>query len=917
MAWVVAPALHAGTIMPSTLSEPRGHDAAPFHAWSATRVLERLGVEPDEGMPSDDVEQLRREHGDNHLHETEARAWWEVLLAQLRSLVVALLAAAGVAAFATQRWAEGIAVVAVILVNTAIGFATELRAVRSMAALRRLGAERVRVRRDGEEEEIDPSRLVRGDIVVLGCGELVPADLRLTDTDGLRVNEASLTGESVPIHKSAASVETRAALADRSSMLYRGTSIVDGVAEGVVVAVGSDTELGRIAALAERADAAATPLQQHLDRLGRRLAVLTLGVAAALVAVGLLSQRREAALMIETALALGIAAIPEGLPIVSTLALARGMYRLAQRNALINRLTAVETLGATGVIFSDKTGTLTENEMRLVRVLAPGQEVSLDDAGDSIDRLARRVLEIGVLCNGASLDENPDEDNPRGDPTEMALLAAGREAGITRPALLDDAPEVRVERFDREAMLMATFHGGGDEIEVAVKGAPAAVLEVSSRVATPDGAKDLDDAQRQHWMERATELAESGLRVLAMADKDVDDPQADPYGELRFVGLVGLHDPPREGVKQAIDRCQAAGIRVEMVTGDKPETARAIAEAAGIVGDEEDPEAVVMLGRELGRLDDGDAELRRRVVRANIFARVSPEQKLHLVRIHQDEGDVVAMTGDGVNDAAALKKADIGVAMGRRGTEAAKQVADMVLEDDALDTVVAAVEQGRVIFENIRKSVVFMLCTNVAEVLAVAVATAAGWSLPLLPLQILYLNVITDVFPALALSVGPGSGTEMEQPPRDPDEPVLGRGHWVQIGTWAAVIATCVLASLLLAERWLHLDTAQTVTVSFGTIAFGKLWFVFTLRRAESSALRNEITTNRWVWAAIALCIVLLLSAIRAPMLSELLGTADPTAKGWVLMLVMSGMPWLAGESARALRRLGPSVRALLCACRP
>lgn len=837
----------------------------------------------------------------------QARPWWRILLAQFRSVVVYLLGGAAILAFASGRGTEGVAVAAVLLVNTAIGFASEWKAERSMAALRELGEHTTRVRRAGTETALGAHEIVPGDVVLLEAGALVPADLRIVEAEHLRVNEAPLTGESVPSSKLVDPIPTDTDLAERQNMLYKGTTIADGRAVGVVVATGTRTELGRISELAETAEDTAAPLQKRLDRMGRRLALLTVAIAALVAVIGFAVRRQEATLVIETALALGIAAIPEGLPIVATIALARGMHLMAKRNALVNRLTAVETLGATRVIFSDKTGTLTENRMQLHKVITPEGELRLDgESRRQLDgkQVIRRVLEIGVLCNAASLEESQGEDNPRGDPTEVALLAGAASLGIERSALLREKPEARVEKFEPRLKKMATFHEHDGGYFVAVKGAPRAVLDVCTAIATPDGsAAQIDDEARQEWLDRASVLAAEGLRLLAMAEKQVESEGVEPYEGLCFLGCVGLLDPPRERVKEAIDTCQAAGIRVEMVTGDQPETAQAIAEAVGIVGGEGDPETVVMLGHDLRPADELDDRQREQLLRANIFARVSPKQKLDLVHVYQERGEVVAMTGDGVNDAPALKQADIGIAMGKRGTEAARQVADMVLQDDAFETIVMAVEQGRVIFANIRKSVMFMLTTNVAEVIAVTVATVAGWTLPLLPLQILYLNVLTDVFPALALGVGPAGGDEMRQPPRNPREAVLTGKHWQEISGLAAVIAASVLGGLLIGLRWLGMSELEAVTISFLTLAFGKLWFTFNLRSPKSGMLRNEVTRNPWVWGAIGLCIALLLAAVYLPVLSDVLQTRELDWRGWGLILVMSVIPLLAGQLLRELQR--------------
>ena len=804
-----------------------------------------------------------------------------------------ILAAAAIIALAMAHWTEAVAILAVVVVNTAIGFISEWRAIRTMEGLQELEQPHARVRRGGEERTVAADELVPGDVVLLGPEDVVPADLRIVEAGTLRVEEAPLTGESVPVAKRVEAVGDDAVLAERSSMLFKGTSVAEGEAVAVVTATGMDTELGTISSLAEGASSGQTPLQDNLDRLGRRLAWITVAVAAGVAGAGLLAGQ-PTELMLETAIALGVAAIPEGLPIVATIALARGMYLMARRQAVINRLTAVETLGATRVIFTDKTGTLTENRMRLIRVATTrgDAELSDDDDGEPDDELVRRALEIGVLCSNADLD-----GDGHGDPTEVALLEAGRQAGVERPELLEAKPEVREESFDPQVMMMATFHRSDDGLEVAVKGAPASVIEVCTEVATAAGESEpLDDDGRRTWLERNGALADDGLRVLAVADRRVGDEGAEPYRELRLVGLVGLIDPAREGVPEAVQQCQSAGMRVLMVTGDQPDTARAVAREIGLdVGDDG-----AIHGRDLDELADSD---RDRVLRSAVFARVSPEQKLRLVELFQDRDETVAMTGDGVNDAPALKQADIGIAMGRRGTDAARQVADMVLRDDALSSIVAAVRQGRIIFGNIRRSVMFMLCTNVAEVVAVTVASVAALPLPLRPLQILYLNVLTDVFPALALGVGRGDDAVMQRPPRPAGEPVLTRGHWTAIGGWSALIAACVLAGLLIALEALGFDQTTAVTVSFLTLAFAKLWFVFNLTDPGSPLLANEVVRNPWVWGAIGLCAALLLAAVYLPPLASVLDTSHPELQGWVLIGALSLVPLLVGQTIRAVQR--------------
>jgi len=895
----------------STEHDPNGdRPGSGAHASDPADVASGFDVDPERGLSAAEADRRREEHGPNQLREARKRSVWSILLDQYKSVVILVLVGAMVLALVFREWAETIAIAAIIVINTAIGFFTEWRAFRSMEALRQLGKHDTRVRRDGETVEIPASEIVPGDVLTLEAESLVPADARLVSVDGARVNEAALTGESAPVDKRTEAVEADTPLADRVNMIYKGSTLVSGSCEAVVVATGMDTELGHISEMAEKAEGSVAPLQKRLDGLGKRLAVIVLGVTIVVAGIGLLTGR-DTRLMIETAIALGVAAIPEGLPIVATIALAHGMWLMSKRNALINRLTAVETLGATRVVFTDKTGTLTENRMRAARLLTPedDHEIGEEESEPPDDPIARRLLDVAALCNAASLGSPDDEDDSAtGDPTELALLEAARRLHRDRDELLGDHELRREVSFNSDVMMMATYHEAEGGVLVAVKGAPTPVLEACDRVATREsddraGEEPLTDEARREWEERAERLASEGLRVLAIADKHVDSEDDEPYEGLRLLGLVGLLDPPRDEVREAITRCRAAGVKVVMVTGDQPETARAIAEAVGIVGDEEDSEAVVSHGRDLEHPDEAGDEARDRMLESVIFARVSPEQKLNLVGVYQDAGEIVAMTGDGVNDAPALKKADIGIAMGDRGVDAAKQVADMILIDDAFASIVAAIEQGRVIFANIRKSVIFMLCTNVAEVLAVAVAAVTKWPLPLHPLQILYLNVLTDVFPALALAVTKGEPGVMDEPPRPADEPVLTRGHWIRLLVYGVIVAGVVLAGLLIALYMLDFEDDAAVTVSFMTLGFAKLWFAFNLRGTRSAFWTSPVVRNPWLWGAIAFCAGLLVAAVYAPGLSGLLEAEGIGWSGWSLVLALSVVPFVIGQIELIIRR--------------
>lgn len=837
-------------------------DLASQHASPVPELVARLDVDPELGLPPAEAARRLAQYGENALRQIKPRSRWSILAAQLKSLLVALLGAAVAAALAFGELVEATAIFAVLALNTVLGFFTELRAARSMEALRKMGAAQATVRRGGELERVPAAALVPGDIVLVEGGDVVTADLRLLESSKLQANESALTGESLPTRKSVEDPPSDASLSERSNVLFKGTVVTRGSAEAVVVATGMDCELGRISRLVEEAKEETTPLERRLDRLGQSLVWVTFVVAAAVAASGY-AAGQPPLLIIETAIALAVAAVPEGLPIIATIALARGMFRMAHHKALVNRLSAVETLGATSIICTDKTGTLTENRMTVDRVETDSPE----------DR--RRALEIGALCNNAEL--RPGEEDV-GDPMEVALLEAAHDAGIDRDALLEGLPEVREVAFDPELKMMATIHGTAAPYRVAVKGAPEAVLALSS----------IDAQARRRWHDAGEALATAGRRVLAVAERTVDDPETPPYADLHFVGLLGMVDPPRAEVRETLAACREAGVRVVMVTGDHPVTAVNIAVATGLVPG---PDADATLGLELEGSMAADPALRERLLAAPIFARVSPKQKLDLIALHQSAGEIVAMTGDGVNDAPALRKAEIGVAMGGRGTAAAKEAADMVLEDDDLSTIVVAISEGRAIFDNIRNFVVYLLSCNISEVLVVALAAVFRAPLPLLPLQILFLNLVTDVFPALALGVGEAAQDVMHRPPRPANEAVIERRHWVAILGYGTVLTASVLGSFAVAHTVLELGPTDAVTVSFLTLALGQLWHVLNMRRTKSRVLDNEITRNPWIWAAIAICIALLLVAVYVPPLAGILSVAPPSASAWGLILGMSLAP--------------------------
>ncbi|TXD37349.1 cation-transporting P-type ATPase [Lujinxingia vulgaris] len=874
-------------------------------AWSrdGDEVARAFEVEPERGLSGEEAQWRLEKYGPNQLREIKGRSIWSILVDQVDDLVIIFLIVTAVLSMVLGFWVEGVAVAIVVLINGVLGLAMDLRARRSMQALRELEEESSTVVREGRPVRVGAHELVPGDVVLLEEGDVINVDMRLVEASRLQVDEAALTGESLPVEKGGGALEAETPLAERSNMLFKGTTLTRGTGRGVVVATGMATELGGISALVEGEEEGDTPLEHRLNKLASRLIWVTLGLSALVVPAGVLAGRTLEEVGM-TAIALAVATVPEGLPVVATLTLARGMLRMADRNALMRRLASVETLGATTLICTDKTGTLTENRMVVRSLALPSGEVMVEGDGEGARLVGgggsggevevREALEVGVLCTNASIGH---DGQAMGDPMEVALLRLAREEGVEVEGVLARMPEVREEAFDSEVKMMATYHRLEDgRVRVAVKGAPEEVLAVSTRWRGEAGEGAFDEAERERWRRENEAMARRGLRVLALASREVADAEVAPYEELTFVGLVGFYDPPREEVRDAIGECAQAGVRVVMITGDQAATARSIAAQIGLVASED---AEVIGGKELRAPEELSEEERERVRAASIFARVSPEQKLNIIALHQEAGEVVAMTGDGVNDSPALARADIGVAMGQRGTQAARETADLVLRDDRFNTIVYGIEEGRVIFTNIRRFVVFLLSINWASIVAIVVASLVGAPIPVTALQILYLNVVTDVFPALALVATGGASELMRRPPRSPKESILTGHHWGAIGVYGVVIAAAVLGSLAIALQVMGYEVGRAVTVSFLTLGFGKAFHALNMRDlaargGDSDARVSPVMRNGWVWAAIGLCAGLLAMTVYVPWLRGILETVNPGAVGWGLAVGMGVLPLVA-----------------------
>ena len=897
----------------------------PWHSRSAADALQRL-ESSDSGLSADEVARRIERFGENRLKVTAPQSVWSILVDQLRSVVVLLLIVAAGVAWAIGDPVDAAAIGVVLLINVAIGFVTELRARRAMEALRSLEVPHATVRRAGRRETISARELVPGDLIELEAGQSVPADARLLRSAELRVEEAPLTGESLPTDKHADDpVDADAPIAERSTMVYQATSVVAGSAAAVVVATGNSTEVGRIGVLTSGLGEERTPLEQRLDSLGRRLVVLAIAVAGAVGALGLL-RGEPIAFVAQTALALAIAAVPEGLPAVATITLALGVWRMARREAIVRRLPAVETLGSATVICADKTGTLTAGRMR-VSVIATADELIDVEIGDGVASFTvagesrdagespiAEALRVAALANRAELlDDTADQDTtappddadvreeesrgaPRvtGDPTEVALLVLARAAGVERTQELERTPEVRSIPFSSERKWMATVHDEESGQAALIKGAPDRLIEHASHELSASGERPLDDDARERWAERNRELASEGLRVLAVGRALESHVQDESLEELTLIALIGMADPPADGVLETVERLHTAGIRTIMITGDQQLTALSVARHLGIASDTQ-----AIDGRELASLDA--EELASRLTNVSVFNRVSPVDKLRIVEALQKRSEIVAMLGDGVNDAAALKKADIGVAMGQRGTDIAKDAADVVLADDRFATIGAAVEEGRVIYDNIRKFVFYLFSCNVAEVLVLLVAGIVGLPQPLMPLQILWLNVITDTFPALSLAVEPAEEGTMARPPRNPDESILSRVFLGWIAGYAVFITAATLTAYLVTLNGESAERARTV--AFMTLALAQAAHLVNARSSSMSVEPRRIGTNRWAIGALALVIALQLLTLYVPPLASVLQVTPLSVAEWAIVVPCALAPALGGLLVGVVRR--------------
>lgn len=859
-----------------------------FSQFSIAESLQKLNTNALKGLSSKEAALRLSKVGKNVLSAKQQTAKFEILIRQLKSIIVLLLVIAGAASFLMGHLIEGFSVIVVLLVNTTIGFITELKAVRSMEALKKMGSTSTTVLRDGTSRVVDAGQIVPGDIILFEAGDIITADLRIIEASRVAIDESILTGESIPAEKIAELISEEKILAERNNILFKGTATTRGAGKGLVFATGMETEVGKIVRVTREASDDLTPLEKRLDELGRQLIWVSILIAVIVAGSGVFFGK-DLRLMIETAIALAVATIPEGLPIVATLALAKGMWRMAKKNALINKLSAVETLGATSIILTDKTGTLTENRMT-VRSYQTGNGYFDMDASltKPLERELIKSIEIGILCNNSiSNDEKSWEF--MGDPMEIALVSISEKVGIDAKRVKLDNPEVKEVAFDSETLMMGTYHQFESIFWVAVKGAPEVVIKNCAYELRNGMSKALTDEGRERWIELNKKMSSDGLRVLGLASKEVSDCDVPPYDNLVLHGLVGLIDPARKDIKKSIESCLNAGISTVMVTGDQEGTAVKIAKDIGLF---QDSNISVIHGKDLPRPENWSDELKKKISQTKIFCRVGPEQKFSLVNYFQSCNQVVAMTGDGVNDAPALKKADIGIAMGLRGTQVAKESADMVLQDDLFSSILSAIKHGRIIYSNIQRFVVYLLSCNISEILVISIAAMLGAPLPLMPIQILFLNLVTDVFPALALGMGEGDDSYLKIPPRRRDEDILSKRKWGLITLYGLTITICVLTAFFYVLEKTN-DEKIALTVSFLCLGFAQIFHVFNMRLSHTSLFINDVTKNVHVWGAVFLCVGLLVGAVKIQIARKILFLSDISNDHWILVLFFSLLPLL------------------------
>jgi P-type Ca2+ transporter type 2C len=865
---------------------------------SIEETLHSFQTNVNQGLSVNEANNRNRTFGLNIYESQPRKSVWLILFEQFKSPIVYLLAFAIVVSVYFQHYIEAIAIAVVILVNALIGFLMEMQARSSMNALKEMDISKSKVIRDGKLQEINSEKITPGDLIELEAGDIIPGDGRLVVSNQLQCDESSLTGESLPTLKNTETLSPETALGDQFNMVFKGSSVMNGNGKAIITGIAKNTELGKITSLVESSVDTETPLDKKLTALSKKLIWITLIMTAIFAVTGFI-QGKNWLLILETSIALAIAAFPEGLPIVSTVALSYGMLLMAKRNAIVKKLSAVETLGSTSVILTDKTGTLTENKIYVDTFCFPEETVKVSIENKVLKfqngEIQKSTINfeqlkiVGALCNNASSEIKGKKEKTLGDPVEVALLHLANTSDVSLDEIHKKYQRIGEIPFDADMKMMATLHKNQKGNFVAAKGAVEQLLEKCSKIQKGESITELNKSDKKKILEESELLSEEGLRVLGFAYREEAKIDNENYlNDLVYIGSIGFLDPPRLEIKKAIITCRDAGIKVVMITGDHPKTALNIAKKVGLVNQDEQN---VITGIDLSEIKTLTKDWKNRILSTAVFARTTPKQKLDIADIFQKAGNIVAMTGDGVNDAPALKKADVGIAMGLRGTQVAKETASIVLKNDSFTSIAEAVAHGREIFNNIKKFVIYLVSCNLSEIFIV---TALGFLAPastVLPLQILFLNMVTDVFPALALGLGKGDKTVMKIPPRNPKEDIVTNKDWIEIALYSAVITLSVILAVIYCKEYITPDHKILNNVAFVTLAFAQLFHVFNMSSPKSKFLVNEVTKNHFIWYAIVICSGLMVFVYLVPQMRTVLGLSVLPINVWTVSLVASLIP--------------------------
>ncbi len=877
-------------------------------ASSIETILSSFETNIDNGITEGEAITRTKEYGLNIYQTQKQKRIITMIIEQFTSPINYLLVLGVAVSFYFGDFIEGVAIGIVILINALIGFLMELQARNSMNALKKMDIILCKIIRDGKLQEIPSENLTLGDLVVLEAGDIVPGDGRLVELNQLQCDESSLTGESLPIEKNLDILQNDTALGDMLNMVFKGTSVINGSGKAIVTGIAQNTQLGIITSLVESSDETETPLDKKLNALAARLIWLTL-LMTLVFAISGFCEGEKWIVILKSSIALAVAAFPEGLPIVSTVALSYGMLYMAKHKVIVKTLSSVETLGSTTVILTDKTGTLTENKIYVDTLSFPTENLKVHiekgtlifENGDikiSTENFDKLKL-IGALCNNSVQAQNiaSVQKQQLGDPIDIALIQLASSSNSEAvPTRRDGSTVTQYERikevpFNSIIKLMGTLHKNSSGFFVACKGSVEHLVEKCDRIQSGVNINDFNKDLKNKMLSESEKMSAQGLRVLAFAYREGTDINKDDFlKNLIYVGMIGFLDIPRSDIKRTIISCKKAGIKVVMVTGDHPMTALNIAQRIGLV---DETEKNVINGKDLPPLTSLSDEWRTRILSSSVFARTTPKQKLEIADVFQKAGNIIAMTGDGVNDAPALKKADVGIAMGIRGTQVAKETANIILKNDSFASIINAIAQGRVIFKNIQKFVIYLVSCNLSEIFVI---TAMGFIEPasiLFPLQILFLNMVTDVFPALALGLGRGEKSIMQQPPKNPNDPIISNKKWIEIGFYAIIITFSVFAAIIYCQKIMVLDSGEINSVAFATLIFAQLFHVFNMSSAGSKLLINEITKNKFVWLAISLCAGATVFVFALPRMRTVLNLKMLPTKVWIVSILASLLPLL------------------------